>query len=63
VSSLRRVGDQLEVRVFNPRDMATTVRIAGRRGALVDLRGRVLEEWVGAFPLRAWGIATALVDH
>ena len=39
VSAVRREAGLLEVRVFNPTDRATTVRVAGRSGWLVDLRG------------------------
>jgi hypothetical protein len=59
VSSLRRVGPSLELRVFNPTDEATIVRVEGRNGWLVDLRGRPVEAWDGEFALRPWGIATA----
>jgi mannosylglycerate hydrolase len=58
VSAVVREGDGLVVRVFNPGDAATTVRIPGRRGWLVDLRGRPVEPVEGEFPLRARGIAT-----
>ncbi|HKY67827.1 MAG TPA: glycoside hydrolase family 38 C-terminal domain-containing protein, partial [Acidimicrobiales bacterium] len=58
VSAVVREGDGLVVRVFNPADAETTVRIPGRQGWLVDLRGRPLEPVEGAFPLRAHGIAT-----
>ncbi len=58
VSSVRRVAGVLEVRVFNPADSHTTVRVPGRTGWLVDLRGRTLEPFDGAFPLRPFGIAT-----
>ena len=59
VSSLRRVGGALELRVFNPTGEQVGVQIDGRSGWLVDLRGRPLEPFDGGFPLRAWGIATA----
>ncbi len=59
VSAVRRVGDDLEVRVFNPTDRATTVAVAGRRGRLVDLRGRPGDAFEESFTLRPWGIATA----
>ena len=62
VSALRRAPGGLEVRVFNPSDDATEVRIPGRRGWLVDLRGRPLEPFEGSFPLPAWRIATVRVD-
>jgi hypothetical protein len=49
----------LVVRVFNPGDAPTKVTIDGRRGWLVDLRGRPIEPFEGSFELRPWGIATA----
>jgi hypothetical protein len=62
VSALRRAPGGLEVRVFNPSSSSTEVRIAGRRGWLVDLRGRPLEPFEGGFPLAPWRIATARID-
>ena len=61
VSAVTREGDALVVRVFNPGDEPATVRVAGRRGWLVDLRGRPLLAFEGAFDLRPRGIATAVV--
>jgi mannosylglycerate hydrolase len=58
VSSVVRRGEGLVVRVFNPAGTATVVNVPGRRGWLVDLRGRPLEPFEGSFPLRAGGIAT-----
>jgi 2-O-(6-phospho-alpha-D-mannosyl)-D-glycerate hydrolase len=58
VSSVRRGGGCLEVRVFNPGDTVTTVGLGGRRGWLVDLRGRPVEPVDGAFELRPWALAT-----
>jgi mannosylglycerate hydrolase len=62
VAAVVREGDALVVRVFNPADAETTVRIDGRRGWLVDLRGRPLIPFDGEFPLRALGIATAMIS-
>ncbi|MGO8871679.1 MAG: alpha-mannosidase [Acidimicrobiales bacterium] len=62
VSAVRREAGQLEVRVFNPTEQGTTVEIPGRSGWLVDLRGRTLAPFEGAFALRAQGIATARLD-
>ncbi len=59
VSSVLRDAGQLIVRVFNPTAAATTVRIPGRHGWLVDLRGRPLEAFDEAFVLAPWRIATA----
>jgi alpha-mannosidase len=62
VSALRRAPGGLEVRVFNPTPSATTVGVGGRRGWLVDLRGRPLEPFEGSFDLPPWRIATARLD-
>lgn len=60
VSALRRVdGGALELRVFNPSAGTTTVEVPGRQGRLVDLRGRPLGPFDGAFELGPWRIATA----
>jgi hypothetical protein len=60
VSAVRRVeGGVLEVRVFNPSPVATTARIVGRSGWLVDLRGRRLATFEESFPMPPWAIATA----
>ena len=58
VSSLRRAGGRLELRVFNPTADTTTVTIDGRRGWLVDLRGRPIEPFEERFTLEPWRIAT-----
>jgi mannosylglycerate hydrolase len=58
VSALRRVRGLLEVRVFNPTEAETTVRVRGRSGWLVDLRGRTLAPFDGSFPLSAFEVAT-----
>ncbi|MHB8328048.1 MAG: glycoside hydrolase family 38 N-terminal domain-containing protein [Acidimicrobiales bacterium] len=58
VSALRRHAGVLELRVFNPTDQPTTVRLGERSGWLVDLRGRTLEPVDGSFGLRPFGIAT-----
>ncbi|MDQ2651329.1 MAG: hypothetical protein M3Z03_17465, partial [Actinomycetota bacterium] len=52
----------LQVRVFNPSADATTVEVPDRRGALVDLRGRIVGGFDGSFSLRPWGIATLVID-
>jgi hypothetical protein len=59
VSSVRVSEGQLEIRVFNPDPDETTVKIEGAAGWLIDLRGRPTEPFVGSFPLRPFGIATA----
>jgi alpha-mannosidase len=58
LSALRLHDGLLEVRVFNTAAEATTVRIAGASGWLVDLRGRPTEPFDETFQLRAFGIAT-----
>ena len=63
VSSLRRVAGRIEVRVFNPSADTTTVVIDGRRGWLVDLRGRPVEPFDERFALAPWRIATAVLDE
>jgi len=62
VASVTREGEALVVRVFNPADHETRVAIEGRRGWLVDLRGRPQEPFDGGFSLRARGIATAVLS-
>jgi alpha-mannosidase len=62
VSALRRAPGGLELRVFNPSDEPTSVVVEGRRGWLVDLRGRPLEPFEGSFDLAPWRIATARLD-
>ena len=59
VSALQRIAGALELRVFNPTNREVTVRLAGRQGWLVDLRGQAQEPFDESFPLRPWGIATA----
>jgi alpha-mannosidase len=62
VSAVTRDAGQLTVRVFNPSDTTSTVRVDGRKGWLVDLRGRPLEPFETMFELRPWGIATMRLD-
>ncbi len=62
VSAVVREGGALTVRVFNPRDEPAEVRIDGRRGWLVDLRGRPVAPFEGSFTLHPWGIATAALS-
>ena len=63
VSALRPVAGGLELRVFNPTPVETTVAVPGRSGWLVDLRGQPLTPFEASFPLRPWGIATARLPH
>lgn len=62
VSSLRRVGGALEVRVFNPGPEPAEVSVPGHSGWLVDLRGRRVGRWAERFELRPWAFATARLD-
>jgi hypothetical protein len=59
VSAVVRHAGALHVRVHNPSPAPTTVVVAGRRGWLVDLRGRPLAPFEERFPLGPWAIATA----
>jgi alpha-mannosidase len=63
VSSLRRRHGRLELRAYNPRPTATTLTVAGRRGDVVDLRGRVLAPFAGTLPLGPFGIVTVALDE
>ena len=62
VSSVRRNGGALEVRVFNPTAGEVTVQLPAKSGWLVDLRGRPVDPFVETFALRPFGIATARLD-
>ncbi|HET6833552.1 MAG TPA: glycoside hydrolase family 38 C-terminal domain-containing protein [Acidimicrobiales bacterium] len=59
VSAVVREGGALTLRVFNPRDEPAAVTIEGRRGWLVDLRGRPVAPFEGSFTLGPWEITTA----
>jgi hypothetical protein len=59
VSAVLRDAGQLVVRVFNPTDHATTVRVAGHAGWIVDLRGRPIGPFDETFELGPWQIGTA----
>jgi mannosylglycerate hydrolase len=63
VSALHRVAGVLEVRVFNPRPDPSVVRVAGRSGWLVDLRGHPLAPFEGSFELAPFGIATVRLSE
>jgi hypothetical protein len=58
VSSVRRVGTGLELRVFNPTGDEVRVDLGHRGGWLVDLRGRPQAPIEGEFSLGPWKIAT-----
>ena len=58
VSSVRRVGTALEVRVFNPTPQQAAVDIGHHTGWLVDLSGQTETPVEGGFLLAPWRIAT-----
>jgi len=58
VSSVRRVGGALEVRLFNPTSHDVEVDVGHHTGWLVDLRGRTIDHVEGRFTLGPWRIAT-----
>lgn len=58
VSAVRRGGDHLEIRLFNPAPTPAVVNLGSRSGWLVDLRGRRLEPFEGTVTLDPWRIAT-----
>ncbi|MCU1352041.1 MAG: alpha-mannosidase [Acidimicrobiales bacterium] len=62
VSAVTRTAGRLEVRVFNPTDQEVTVRLDGRTGWQVDLRGRATEPFDGSCALRPWGVQTFVLD-
>jgi hypothetical protein len=59
VSAVRRApGGQLEIRLFNPTVEPAAAVVAGRRGWVVDLRGRPVAPFEERVDLGAWQIAT-----
>ena len=63
VSALQRVAGSLELRVFNPSDEPTVVRVDGHAGWLVDLRGRPRATFDGTFDLGPWAFATVRLSE
>jgi len=61
VSALTREAGQLHLRVFNPSSQDAEVEVEGRRGWLVDLRGRPQRPFEGSFALGPWQVATAVL--
>ena len=61
VSSVRRRGGKVEVRVWNPTEVETVVSV-DRTGWLTDLRGRPQQRLDGPLPLAPWQIATLALD-
>jgi mannosylglycerate hydrolase len=62
VSAVLRDDGHLVVRVFEPTGAATTLRIEGRTGTVVDLRGAELGPFGGELALGPWEIATIRLD-
>jgi hypothetical protein len=58
LSSLRRRSGQLELRIFNPSSTPSTALLPGRRGWLVDLRGRPVAAFDGRVELGPHRFAT-----
>jgi mannosylglycerate hydrolase len=58
VSAIVREAGQLVVRLFNPSASPAIVRIDGRSGWRLDLRGRPLRPFEGSLDLGPWEIAT-----
>ena len=63
VSSLRRHDGRLELRVFNPGTEATEVRVAGRNGWQMDLKGTPLAPFEETIDLPPGRIATLALDE
>jgi hypothetical protein len=61
VSAVRRVGGELQVRVFNPTDATATVTLPGRRGWLVELGGTPGPSFEEQFTLRPHQIQAVFV--
>jgi hypothetical protein len=59
VSAVVREAGVLQVRLFNPTAAPATARIEGRRGWVVDLRGRPVRPFEDTIDLGPWEIATA----
>jgi hypothetical protein len=62
VSAITREAGVVHVRLFNPTALPVTARIEGRRGWLVDLRGRPLAPFEQSIDLGPWQIATAALS-
>jgi mannosylglycerate hydrolase len=57
------VTARLTIRVFNPTAQATTLRINGRQGWIVDLRGRALSRFAEELAMGPWQILTIRLDE
>ena len=58
VSAITREAGALHVRLFNPGATATTATVEGRRGWVLDLRGRPVRPFEEHVALGPWEIAT-----
>jgi hypothetical protein len=64
VSAVRRTaGGQLEVRLFNPTATDAVALLPGRRGWVVDLRGRPEHPFEERLDLGPWQIVTLHLDR
>ena len=61
VSALKRSGESIELRLFNPTSNPTHISIDGYTGEIVDLTGKVLDSFSGYVDLRPFGIITIML--
>ncbi len=61
VSALKRSGESIELRLFNPTSNSTHISIDGYTGEIVDLTGKVLDSFSGSVDLRPFGIITIML--
>jgi mannosylglycerate hydrolase len=59
VSAITREAGVVHVRLFNPTDRPATAAIEGRRGWLLDLRGRPIRPFEERIELGPWELTTA----
>jgi len=62
VTSVQRRAGLVEVRAFNPSDDAGVIRIAGRQGWTIDLRGQTVDRFDGALDLGPHQIVTIRLE-
>lgn len=63
VSSIRRKGGLIEIRVYNSTQEITRVSLGSRSGWIVDLEGKPLEQFQESFELGPFKIATVILDE
>lgn len=63
VSAITRVPGGIEIRVWNPSEASSTLRITDGVGWIVDLRGRPLKPFEGEAELGKWEILTIRMPH